>query len=169
MSTRLSVVVVAVLVVVMKTRAQTPLGTEFTYQGYLGQAGVPVNDTADFLFSLFTDAVGGSQIGVTLGASDVPVTDGLFTVQPGFGTEAFNGEQRFLEIAVRSPAGSGSYTTLSPRQPLTAVPYALYALNGPGGAAPPAPPPDVAQPPLRRRPAPPGVGAGRGDAGRGRR
>jgi hypothetical protein len=109
--------------------AQTPLGTEFTYQGHLEQAGVPVNDTADFLFSLFTDAVGGTQIGVTLGVSNVTVTDGLFSVQLGFGSAAFSGDQRFLEIAVRSPAGSGSYTTLTPRQPLTAAPYALYALS----------------------------------------
>jgi hypothetical protein len=28
---------------------------------------------------------------------------------------------------VRCPTGSGSYTTLSPRQALTPVPYALYA------------------------------------------
>jgi hypothetical protein len=113
---------------------QTPLGAEFTYQGHLVQSGVPVTGTADFLFSLFTDAVGGTQIAVTIGVDNATVTDGLFNVQLNFGVAAFNGDERFLEISVRSPAGSGSYTTLTPRQPLTAVPYALYALSGPDWA-----------------------------------
>lgn len=46
-----------------------------------------------------------------------------------FGASAFTGDKRWLEIAVRSPAGSGSFTTLTPRQPLTASPYALKALG----------------------------------------
>ena len=33
------------------------------------------------------------------------------------------------------PSGSGVPTTLSPRQPLTAAPYALYALDCPGSGA----------------------------------
>jgi hypothetical protein len=46
-----------------------------------------------------------------------------------FGANAFNGDARWLEIAVRCPAGSGAYTTLNPRQPLTATPYALFAAS----------------------------------------
>jgi hypothetical protein len=33
-----------------------------------------------------------------------------------FGAGAFNGDGRWLEVPVRSPAGSGAYTTLTPRQ-----------------------------------------------------
>jgi hypothetical protein len=55
--------------------------------------------------------------------------NGLFTVVIDFGGGAFNGAARWLEIGVRCPAGSGSYTTLSPRQALRAAPYAL-ALPG---------------------------------------
>ncbi len=42
-----------------------------------------------------------------------------------FGDKAFEGDERWLAIAVRCPAGSGTYTTLNPRQLLSAVPYAL--------------------------------------------
>lgn len=56
----------------------------------------------------------------------VPVSEGLFTVQPDFGGAVFNGEARWLEIEV--DCGSGA-ATLSPRQPVTPAPYAL-ALPG---------------------------------------
>jgi hypothetical protein len=60
----------------------------------------------------------------------VSVAGGLFTVQLNdggqFGASAFNGDARWLEIAVRCPAGSGDCTSLS-RQALAAAPYARYA------------------------------------------
>jgi hypothetical protein len=51
--------------------------------------------------------------------------DGLLNAELDFGANAFDGSARWLEIAVRSPTGSGDFTTLSPRQPLTVAPYAL--------------------------------------------
>ncbi len=137
------VVVVAVLALsVGLSRAQGPqpqggvgiqaaLGTAFTYQGQLKQGGNPVNGVCDFQFSLWDAASGGAQIGSTQTAANVSVSNGLFTVQLDFGAGAFNGDARWLAIAVRCPAGSGSYTTLSPRQELTATPYALYARSAP--------------------------------------
>ena len=107
-----------------------PLGTAFTYQGQLKQDGNPVNGTCDFQFSLWDAADDGTQIGSQT-KTNVNVVNGLFTVQLDFGAGAFTGEARWLEIAVRCPAGSGSYTTLRPRQELTATPYALYATKAP--------------------------------------
>ena len=113
---------------------QAPLGTGFTYQGQLKNAGGPVNGTCDLQFSLWDAAgsgsppTGGTQIGITQSLV-ATVTNGLFTVVLNAGNEfggtAFTGEARWLQIAVRCPAGSGSYATLSPRQALTATPYAL--------------------------------------------
>ncbi|MCZ6543121.1 MAG: hypothetical protein O6768_05605, partial [Planctomycetota bacterium] len=85
----------------------TPAGTVFTYQGQLDQGGVPVNSTCDFQFSLWDAALGPTQIGGTLFVINVTVTDGRFTVQLDFGAAAFNGNARWLEIAVRCPAGAG--------------------------------------------------------------
>ncbi len=113
--------------------AQSPLGTEFTYQGQLKHAGVPLSATADFQFSLWDDVgsgdppTGGNQVGSTVDVTAVNVLNGLFTAKLDFGVGAFNGMARWLQIAVRSPAGSGDFTTLSPRQSLTAPPYSATA------------------------------------------
>ncbi len=108
---------------------QAVVGTAFTYQGRLTQSGGPVNGTCDIEFRLFDDAAAGAQIGSTQTKTNVTVTNGVFTVALDFGATAFNGDARWLAISVRCPAGSGSYTALSPRQPLTPAPYAL-ALPG---------------------------------------
>jgi hypothetical protein len=106
---------------------QAALGTAFTYQGQLKKAGNPVNGTCDFQFSLYDAASGGSPIGVQT-TTGITVTNGLFTVQLDFGAGAFQGDARWLEIAVKC-TGDAGYVTLSQRQPLTPAPYAL-ALPG---------------------------------------
>jgi len=106
-------------------RGQTPLGTEFVYQGQLKASGQPVVGSADYQFSLFDSPEAGGQIGATVVKSNVAFVNGVFTTSLDFGAAAFNGNARWLQVAVRSPAGSGSFTTLTPRQPLSATPYAL--------------------------------------------
>jgi hypothetical protein len=106
---------------------QAALGTAFTYQGQLKKAGNPVNGTCDFQFSLYGADSGGSPIGVQT-TTGITVTNGLFTVQLDFGADAFQGDARWLEIAVKC-AGDSGYVPLSPRQPLAPAPYAL-ALPG---------------------------------------
>jgi len=106
---------------------QANLGTAFTYQGQLKKNGSPVNSTCDFQFSLYDAASGGSLIGVQT-ITGITVTNGLFTVQLDFGAGAFQGNARWLQIAVKC-TGDASYNTLSLRQPLTPSPYAL-ALPG---------------------------------------
>jgi N-acetylneuraminic acid mutarotase len=116
--------------------AQIPVGTAFTYQGQLEDAYGPVDDSTDMDFTLWDAPSGGTQIGgteqITLTGQDFD--NGLFSVSLDFGALAFTGEARWLEIAVRSPSGSGTFTTLTPRQAATPTPYALYALNGAGGS-----------------------------------
>ena len=111
--------------------AQTPAGTAFTYQGQVKKAGTALNATADFQFSLWNALAAGGQVGATVNASNVTVDHGLFTVPLDFGSGAFAGDARWLEIAVRSPHDPNNitaYTTLTPRQELKPTPYALYAL-----------------------------------------
>ncbi len=113
-----------------RSTASEPWGTGFTYQGQLKQAGVAVNNSADFEFSLWDAVDAGNQVGATVPRNNVNVVNGLFTVGLDFGAGAFIGEARWLGIAVRSPAGDGNFTTLTPRQPLTAPPHPQAADAG---------------------------------------
>ncbi len=119
----------------MPARGQTPQGSGFTYQGQLKNSAIPVNGSVDLEFRLFPAPGGGTQVGTTQAKSNVSVVNGLFNVELDFGTGAFAGDARWLEVAVRSPAGGGTFTTLTPRQPMNATPYALRALSVPGGVA----------------------------------
>jgi hypothetical protein len=123
----------AVLALTSVVSAQTPLGTVFTYQGRLTLAGQPVNNTADFQFTLWDAEAAGNQVGAMSPVGNVTVANGLFTVEINanneFGGDAFNGEARWLEIAVRSPSGQGQFTPVVPREELSATPYALFAMN----------------------------------------
>jgi hypothetical protein len=106
----------------------TSIGGGFTYQGELKNASGPVNATCAFQFALFNAVIGGAQIGATL-SQNIPVADGLFTAQLDFGAGAFSGQSQWLQLAVKCP-GDASFTVLSPRQQLTAVPYALSLTPG---------------------------------------
>lgn len=129
----------ATVMTLSPARAQTPATSAFTYQGELASAGTPVSGSRVFRFRLFDAASGGNQIGPTLAAT-ATVTAGRFAVELDFGSSPFSGEARWLEIEV-AEGGGGPYTTLTPRQALTATPYALYALNGPAGPPGPQGPP----------------------------
>ena len=106
------------------------LGTGFTYQGKLTDGGAPADGDYDFEFKLYDALSSGSQVGSTVLLGDVTVTAGLFTVQLDFGN-VFDGTALFLEIGVRPGASTGAYTALTPRQALTATPYAIYASTAP--------------------------------------
>ena len=98
--------------------AQTPLGTQFTYQGQLKDGGVPFpGPSATMTFELHDALTLGMSKGI-VGPIVVPVTDGLFTATLNYGADVFNGDARWLEITVDG-------VMLTPRQEITVTPYAL--------------------------------------------
>lgn len=101
------------------------VGTAFTYQGTLEDAGQPANGNYDLVFQLKTLA--GSNLFAPILFDDVPVAGGVFTVTLDFGPGAFPGADRRLGIGVRPGDSAGLYTTLAPDVVLTATPYAQHA------------------------------------------
>ncbi|HEX5123391.1 MAG TPA: hypothetical protein VFV97_09090, partial [Rhodanobacteraceae bacterium] len=120
------------------TAMADPLGSAFTYQGQLTDGGSPANASYDFEFALFTSATGGSAVD-TVSVNGLSVSGGLVDAALDFTNLPFDGQALWVEVSVRA-AGGGSYTTLSPRQSLSATPYALYALSGNPGPQGPAGP-----------------------------
>jgi len=109
--------------------AGSPLTAAFTYQGRLKSNDVPYTGLCDFQFGLWDSDSGGTQVGPTQPVLNVGLAEGYFTVVLDWGLDKFQGDARWLDVAVRCPAGGGTYTPLTPRQPLTATPYALYSLS----------------------------------------
>lgn len=116
-----------------------------TYQGKLSDGGAAANGTYDLQFQLFNAATGGEARTTQIKLEDVPVTNGIFTVQLDLGANVLrsgdsginpnlklnpailDAENSFFEIGVRAGTSTGAFTTLTPRQPLTAVPLAMRA------------------------------------------
>ncbi len=115
--------------------AAAPLGlaqTAFTYQGNLVADGVPVAGDCDFIFRLYDAETGGAPLGHEAVIDEWPVSDGAFMLQLDFGTSAFDGGPRWLQVEVRLSGSGGPHRVLSPRQPLTPVPYAMFSFDSAG-------------------------------------
>ncbi|MBK9189702.1 MAG: hypothetical protein IPM33_12190 [Phycisphaerales bacterium] len=144
MRTRSVFVAFVLALLATPANAQTPLGTAFTYQGQLSDAGGVIDGVVDLEFRLYDSAVGGAQVCATVRTNSIGVVQGRFAANVDFGAAAFTGPARWVEIWVRKPSLTGVWTQLDPRQRINPAPYALYALNsaaGPVGPQGPAGPP----------------------------
>jgi hypothetical protein len=136
--TKLTLNIATALLVVATFIAQPSTGfaqgTAFTYQGHLNDGGAPANGDFDLTFSLWDAGSGPTQVGGSLTNSAIAVSNGLFTTTLDFGPGVFTGADRWLEIGVRTN-GAGEFARLSPRQAITATPYAITAGHLTGAVA----------------------------------
>jgi hypothetical protein len=103
----------------------TPVGTAFTYQGRLDVSGNPATGNYDIRFELFDVATEGNSVGEQIWKYNIPIEDGLFSVDVDFGTGIFNGDTRWLEFWVKTAGSSGRPLIMKPRQRIRPAPYAL--------------------------------------------
>ncbi len=128
-------------IIALLSLAATPLhaqtvGSGFTYQGLLRDTGALATGLYDMRVCLHDSSSNPVPLTCAPDFNDVPVEDGVFTLELDFGGAAFDGDQRFLEMLVK-PGSGGNFTVLSPRQAIRPAPYALYALDGnPGPTGP---------------------------------
>jgi hypothetical protein len=116
----------AILILNLQLANAFAQGTAFTYQGQLQNNGSLASGTYNLQFTLYTNATSGSSVAGPVTSSAVAVANGLFTVTIDFGSSVWNGATNWLQIGVESN-GIGGFTPLTPRQPLTPVPYAIFA------------------------------------------
>ena len=103
---------------VASTKPGSP--TAFSFRGTLAQP----NGFYDLKFTLFGTLTGGTAVAGPRTVTGVEVTGSAYTTTIDFGSDAFDGSARFLEIAWRQSGGT-TFTKLTPRVELVAVPYAL--------------------------------------------
>lgn len=100
----------------------------FTYQGQLTAGGQAAQGSYEIRSSLFDAAVGGNQIGSVL-VTNITTSNGLVLLNLDFGSQAFSGSARWLELAVHSSDSGDPLVTLAPRQLVSTTPYAVHAVN----------------------------------------
>ncbi len=104
-----------------------PQPTAVSYQGYLEENNQPVEGLFDLEFSLFDAPDAGIQIGNSVNADDLQVTEGLFSTSLDFGPGAFDATPRYLQIAVRPGDSTNAFSTLEERVLFQSVPYSQLA------------------------------------------
>ena len=100
--------------------------TAFNFSGKLSNIGLPVTGSYDLQFRIYGSEAGNDLVSGPITVAAVGIKAGLFTSKLDFGNQVFNGSARWLAVAVR-PAGTATYTNLTPRIELTAAPYAIRA------------------------------------------
>src|SRR5689334_16426247 len=97
-----------ILAVAGPAAAAPPPTTAFTYQGELRNGGNPVSGAVDLHFRVYGQQTNGSPVAPEIDMFNVTVgSNGRFTTSLDFGPGVFGIDGRWLEIDVRSPAGSG--------------------------------------------------------------
>ena len=100
------------------------IGSNFSYQGSLQDAGAAANGSYDLEFRLQTQA--GVAIGAPVVKDNVAVAQGVFSVELDFGPVISSANYQ-LQIGVRPGASAGAFTGLSPATKITPAPQAQIA------------------------------------------
>jgi len=122
--------------VLLLSPAASAVPGQITYTGYLEKMGVPYNSgtmPVSFIFQIFANPTGGTVALWDEPHNGVTVTNGVFTVILGkskpLTPKLFDGLPYYLEVVMGT-------TTMVPRLPMVATPYAVTAGNCTGNLTP---------------------------------
>ena len=114
--------ILGVLMFILSLQAYA-IPQQINFQGRLTSSdATPITTLTNVTFMLYVASTGGSPIATDGPRSIQPDISGAFSILLNFDSSYFNGNERYLEVQVESQ-------TLSPRQKITAVPYAYYAIT----------------------------------------
>ncbi|MGH7244851.1 MAG: hypothetical protein ACREJD_15665 [Phycisphaerales bacterium] len=108
----------------------TPVHSEFVYQGFLKNSSGALNGVYDVRADLWRspNSVFASDKVASVTSFNVPVSNGVFTARFAPPENVItDARSLWVEIAVKGPSDA-SFETLSPRAPISAVPFATYAM-----------------------------------------
>lgn len=117
---------ITIFFAVASAAAQT---TAFNFQGRLNDGSFPANGHYDLEFRLYDALTGDNQIGAAISKPNLTLVNGVFSTQLDFGSTAFDGSDRFLEIRLRATGSGNGFLILGPRQQILSVPYTITAKN----------------------------------------
>jgi hypothetical protein len=102
--------------------------TRFVHKGDLPNTVTPATGIFEMEVRLFDAVSDGNQIGSVYQASSVNVKNRAYSVELDFGSAAFPGADRFLEVSIRRVGDAAPFNVLS-REQILSVPYAIRALD----------------------------------------
>lgn len=108
---RPALLVLLLLATLISWLSSVAQGTAFTYQGRLRDSGTPATGIRDLRFAIYDAASGGNQVGSTVTADDVALTNGLFNVVLDFGASVFVA----TTVGWKSNCGPARRRALTPR------------------------------------------------------
>jgi hypothetical protein len=118
---------IGLLLVFLTAGAGLAQTSAITYQGKLTDNGSPATGNYEMRFRLFDQAADGFEIGTPKIIPNIAAAGGTFTVKIEVGDWTFDQNDRYLEIAVRPQGNLNPFTLLTPRQPITLAPKAIFS------------------------------------------
>ena len=128
-------VVLAAAAWVLQAMPGAAQSTATPISGRLSDTNGAANGSYDLTFTLFHTNQRGTAMAGPVTNSAIVVSNGVFETSVDFGAGAFNGTNSWIELGVRPTGSNVDFAALSPRQAVTPVPVALYALSAGSGNA----------------------------------
>jgi hypothetical protein len=118
-----------IILFVASVSADAQVNTAFNFQGRLNDGSTPANGVYDLRFTLFDAIAGGSQVGQPFFRFNTNLRDGVLSTVLDFGPIAFDqGQDRYIEIALKPSGSPNPFVILGPRQQILRVPYSINSI-----------------------------------------
>ncbi len=118
---------IVLFALISMANAQTPINSDFTYQGELVFNNQLANGAYDFEINAYDALTDGNIYDAPYSVDAISVVNGIFQIPLDYGNETFMGDEVYLEISVRENGSGQPYELLSPRQKINNAPYAIHA------------------------------------------